>query len=88
MKLPDKSDPSGSFMGSWRRNDVLETLARHGVTIAPVKAGAEQFHLSLDEVVQEHDLPPIVSGVVVRQLSRVFSIPIEQFLLSLRTGLH
>jgi hypothetical protein len=88
--LPDSSDPSGSMMGAWRRNDVLETLARHGVTIAPVKAGSDQFRLSSDEdeIEQEHDLPPIVSGVVVRQLSRAFSIPIAEFLLSLRTGLH
>lgn len=46
MKLPDKKDPSGNLMGSWRRCHVLDTLVRYGITISPVGVGTEQVSLS------------------------------------------
>lgn len=88
MIIPDKKDPSGSLMGSQRRNDVLEALVKNKITIKPLQGELVQLSSPDDETIQTHSLPTIVSGAVIKQICRAFDIPLTDFCLAVRSGYH
>ncbi|MGH8469979.1 MAG: hypothetical protein ACREVY_13650 [Gammaproteobacteria bacterium] len=85
MKLPHPSDPHGDKEGALPRAQVLDVLYRHGVTVTPRD---EYAQLEKDDIIERHQLPEIVGGLLIRRLSRLFEIPIQEFYFPRRSDVH
>lgn len=79
MKLPHPSDPHGDAEGSLPRSMVLDTLYRNGVSVQRDSDDDSTCRLEKGDILEIHDLPPIVGGVEIRQIARNFDIELVDF---------
>ena len=85
MKLPHPSDPHGDKEGALLRAQVFDVLFQHGVTVTP---RGEYAQLEKDDIIERHQLPEVVGGLLIRRLARRFGIPTEEFYFPKRLSLH
>ena len=77
MKLLNKGDPHGDFEGALPRSSVLDVLFRHKVNVSQKTDGSVE--ISTNDWVETHSLPDLVGGIVIKQISRSFGIPLVDF---------
>lgn len=65
--------------------DVLYVLHKHGVSVAP---RGKMTHLEKDEILEVHELQDPMPGHMVKYLSRKFDIPLTEFYIAPRQGIH
>ena len=85
MRLPHENDPGGSAEGTCRRQRVLEVLFEFKVD---THHQGDLVYLEKDGIVRAYDLPDLITGQVIRHLSRMFDIPIEEFYRTNTTDIH